>query len=154
MEITEIRIKLMNSRDEKLKAFCTITFNGEFVVRDIKIIEGTKGPFVAMPSRKVTDHCSRCGGKNHVRAHFCNDCGMKLDPERIRRYGQGRLRLHTDIAHPINAECRHKIQSSIIKAYKKETERSRSPDYVPTDIEVDFPREGESPGSLGAGAMG
>ena len=58
MEITEVRVKLMDEPGERLQAFCSITFDDAFVVRDLKIIEGTTGPFVAMPSRKLTAHCS------------------------------------------------------------------------------------------------
>ena len=57
MEITEVRIKLMEDNNERLQAFCSVTFDDAFVVRDLKIIEGTKGSFVAMPSRKLTDRC-------------------------------------------------------------------------------------------------
>ena len=57
MEITEVRVKLMDEPGERLQAFCSITFDDAFVVRDLKIIEGTTGPFVAMPSRKLTGHC-------------------------------------------------------------------------------------------------
>jgi stage V sporulation protein G len=50
MEITEVRVTL---RDEnKLKAFVSITFDNCFVVRGLKVIEGAKGTFVAMPSRR------------------------------------------------------------------------------------------------------
>ena len=68
VEITEVRIKLMEEPGERLKAFCSITFDNCFVVRDLKIIDGTNGPFVAMPSRKLTSHCPGCGMKNHLRA--------------------------------------------------------------------------------------
>jgi stage V sporulation protein G len=54
MDITEVRIKLMEESEDRLRAFCSITFDQAFVVRDLKIIEGTNGPFVAMPSRKMT----------------------------------------------------------------------------------------------------
>ena len=128
----------MNSRDEKLKAFCTITFNDEFVIRDIKIIEGTSGPFVAMPSRKVTDHCGRCSTKNHLKAKFCNGCGLKLDPNRLKRLKRGAIRLHTDIAHPINSACRERIQSQIIETFLEELERSRDPDYTAPDIDEEL----------------
>lgn len=53
MEITEIRISL--HEDNKLKAFASITFDDCFVVRGLKLIEGSKGIFVAMPSRKRPD---------------------------------------------------------------------------------------------------
>ena len=59
-----------------------MTLDGEFVVRDLKLIEGANGLFVAMPSRKLTDKCPKCGGKNHLRARFCNGCGGKLDETR------------------------------------------------------------------------
>ena len=61
MVITEVRIKLMedNNENERLQAFCSVTFDDAFVIRDLKIIEGTKGSFVAMPSRKLTDRCHR-----------------------------------------------------------------------------------------------
>src|SRR5207248_1435999 len=66
--ITEVRIKLMEDNNERLQAFCSVTFDDCFVIRDLKIIEGTKGSFVAMPSRKLTDRCPGCGSKNHLRA--------------------------------------------------------------------------------------
>ena len=77
MEITEVRIKLMEKSDDRLQAFCSITFDNCFVVRDLKIIDGTSGPFVAMPSRKLTSHCHQCGSKNHLKAGYCNQCGAK-----------------------------------------------------------------------------
>ena len=69
MVITEVRIKLMedHNENERLQAFCSVTFDDAFVVRDLKIIEGTKGSFVAMPSRKLTDRCGGCGCKNQGR---------------------------------------------------------------------------------------
>ena len=60
---TEVRIKLMEDPGERLQAFCSITFDNSFVVRDLKIIEGSNGPFVAMPSRKLTDRCSHCSAR-------------------------------------------------------------------------------------------
>ena len=101
MVITEVRIKLMEDNNERLQAFCSVTFDDAFVVRDLKIIEGTKGSFVAMPSRKLTDRCGQCGCKNHLRARYCNQCGHKLDEDRATRDADGRAKLHADIAHPI-----------------------------------------------------
>jgi stage V sporulation protein G len=130
--ITEVRIKLMedNNENERLQAFCSVTFDDAFVVRDLKIIEGTKGSFVAMPSRKLTDRCPGCGSKNHLRARFCNQCGGKLDEDRATRDVDGRVKLHADIAHPINSACREVIQSAVLKAFHAEKERSKQPGYV------------------------
>ena len=84
MVITEVRIKLMDgsNENERLQAFCSVTFDNAYVVRDLKIIEGTKGSFVAMPSRKLTDRCPQCSCKNHLRARYCNNCGGRLDEDR------------------------------------------------------------------------
>lgn len=53
MEVTEIRLRLRD--EEKLKAFASVTFDDCFVVRDLKVIDGTNGLFVAMPSRRMPD---------------------------------------------------------------------------------------------------
>lgn len=55
MEISDVRIRLVNKGDNKLKAVASITIDGCFVVHDIKIIESTEGAFIAMPSRKTND---------------------------------------------------------------------------------------------------
>ncbi len=130
MEITEIRIKLMSDPNERLQAFCSLTFDGSFVIRDLKIIQGTKGSFVAMPSRKLTDHCPRCSAKNHLRAQFCNECGVRLHQDRALKSDDGRAKLYADIAHPINSECREMIQEQVLIAYVSEVERSKQPGYV------------------------
>src|SRR5256885_10243763 len=95
----------MEDNNERLQAFCSVTFDDAFVVRDLKIIEGTKGSFVAMPSRKLTDRCPGCGCKNHLRARFCNQCGGRLDEDRATRDATGRAKLHAAIAPPINSPC-------------------------------------------------
>ena len=52
MEITDVRIRKI-SNDGKMKAIVSVTFDNEFVVHDIKVIEGQNGLFIAMPSRKT-----------------------------------------------------------------------------------------------------
>ena len=135
MEITEVRIKLTDDSDDRLQAFCSITFDDAFVVRDLKIIEGTNGPFVAMPSRKLTTHCNRCRSKNHIRANYCNQCGGRMSDEHSSREHAsrddgGRAKLYADIAHPINSACREMIQNRVVEEYRKERELSQRPDYV------------------------
>lgn len=79
MEVTEVRV---NPKDEdRLKAFVTVTFDNCFIVRDMKIIRGNKGLFVAMPSKR-------------------------------RRNGT-----FTEVAHPLNAEMRTKIESFVLDEY-------------------------------------
>ena len=54
MQITDVRVRKV-SKEGKMKAIVSITLDNEFVVHDIKVIEGEKGMFIAMPSRKATD---------------------------------------------------------------------------------------------------
>ena len=54
MRITDVRVRKM-TQDSKMKAIVSITIDDEFVVHDIKVIEGEKGLFIAMPSKKAAD---------------------------------------------------------------------------------------------------
>ena len=80
MEITDIRLRKVNS-ENRMKAVASVTFDNEFVVHDIKVIESENGLFIAMPSRKTPN---------------------------------GEFK---DIAHPINAETREKLQKAILDEY-------------------------------------
>ena len=54
MQITDVRVRKV-AKEGKMKAIVSITIDNEFVVHDIKVIEGEKGIFIAMPSRKAAD---------------------------------------------------------------------------------------------------
>ena len=82
VKITDVRVRKV-TEEGKMRAIISVTFDEEFVVHDIKIIEGLNGLFIAMPSRKMAD---------------------------------GEFR---DIAHPINAATRKKIQEAIFVEYEK-----------------------------------
>lgn len=130
MKITEILVKLVAMKNnERIRAFCSITFDDAFVVRDLKIVEGTKGLLLAMPSRKLTDRCPKCGCKNHRRARYCNRCGDTLTPSVPGDTGH-REKWHADIAHPINTMFRELVHSAVLAAYQEERERSKQPGYV------------------------
>jgi stage V sporulation protein G len=83
MDITSIRLRKVGAGG-KMKAVVSVTFDNEFVVHDIKVVDGANGLFVAMPSRKT--------------------------PE-------GEFR---DIAHPISAVSREKIQVKVLQEYERE----------------------------------
>jgi len=125
LNITEVRVKLLGSRSDRLRAFCSITIDGDFVVHDIRVIEGRQGRFVAMPSRKLSYNCSHCGGKNHLRAKYCNECGHKLDERKAVSETRGRDKFHVDVAHPINTACRQMLQAKVLEAYEEELARNR-----------------------------
>jgi len=130
MDISEIRIRLLANQRDKLRAFASLTIDDCLVVRDIKIIEGPHGLFVAMPSRKLCDRCPRCGGKNHLRAAHCNDCGQRLSEKRGSMDERGRPRLYADTCHPISQEARDFVQGALLEAYGEELERSKQEGYV------------------------
>ena len=81
MVITDVRIRKIDV-DGKMKAVASVTFDNEFVVHDIKVIESHNGLFIAMPSRKTPDGDFK------------------------------------DIAHPINAEVRERLQLAILDKYE------------------------------------
>jgi len=137
MNITEVRVKLVKDNAERLRAFCSVTLDAAFVIRDLKVIDGTSGPFVAMPSRKLADRCPKCGSKNHLKARFCNDCGARLKEDRTPRDSQARVKRHADGAHPLNTACREQVQSAVIEAYRKELEAAKHPDYKPQAYDED-----------------
>ena len=83
MEITDVRIRRLNTNTQtnKMRAIVSITLDEEFVIHDIKVIQGTDKLFIAMPSRKMEDGT------------------------------------YQDIAHPIKADFREKIQTAILARY-------------------------------------
>ncbi|MAI35580.1 MAG: stage V sporulation protein G [Rhodopirellula sp.] len=127
MEITEIRIKLMERSEDRLRGFCSITIENAFVIRDLKIIDGTNGPFVAMPSRKLSSNCQRCRHKNHLRSNYCNHCGTKLQQDDVEYAAPQKL--YADVAHPINSECREEIQQAVLAELAAELSRCEQPGY-------------------------
>lgn len=121
MEITEVKVILKEGPDKKLKAYATLTLDGCFVVRNVKVINGNKGLFVAMPSRKMRESCPKCNYKNAIRSRFCNQCGLSV-PAHVAPDVNSEVRQseHRDIAHPITLECREYIQKRVLQAYESE----------------------------------
>ena len=141
MNITEIRIKLVPGKRDKLRGFASITVDDCIVIRDIKIIDGGQGVFIAMPSRKLCDRCPSCAGKNHLRARYCAECGTRQDRTRAETDERGRPRLYADVAHPIHQRAREFVQGAVLNEYGLELERSSKEGYVATtfdDLDYDY----------------
>ncbi|MDR3183102.1 MAG: septation protein SpoVG family protein [Planctomycetaceae bacterium] len=141
MEITEVNVRLIEEQSKRVLAFCSITFDNCFVVRDVKIIAGPNDIFIAMPSRKVTARCPRCQSKNSMRAFYCNHCGHRLPPE-SEDFLHRTTKLYADIAHPINQQCREMIQKRVLAAYHQELELSQQPGYISSYQDTDYDDEG------------
>ncbi len=131
MQISEVQIRLNDRAGDRLRAYCSITLDNEFVIRDLRVIDGPHGPFVAMPSRRLVAGCVRCGQKNHLRARFCNECGTSLPERPVRTDASGREKLYADVAHPTNTACRNGIEQSILRAFEEELRLAAKPGYVP-----------------------
>jgi stage V sporulation protein G len=129
MEITEARVILKDSQDKKLRAYATVTFDNVFVVRDIKVIEGGTGLFIAMPSRKVKHACPKCAFKNELRSKYCNQCAAPLpveaNPQRAEE-GPSSQAEHRDIAHPITQSFREYLQKKVLEVYVQEKAKVHS----------------------------
>ncbi|MDD5584693.1 MAG: septation protein SpoVG family protein [Candidatus Omnitrophica bacterium] len=125
MEITEVRISLRDNEGKRLKAYATVTFDNSFAVRNIKVVEGNSGLFVAMPAKKMKQFCPRCGKKVDVGSHYCNHCGVQLPPA-PREANPGTIAnkqaTHQDLAHPINQQFRDYLQSKVLDSYYREKE--------------------------------
>lgn len=123
MEITEIRVFLKEGQDKKLKGYATVTFDDVFVVRNIKVIQGSTGLFIAMPSRKLKSACPKCSFKNEAGSKFCNKCGGTL-PVQEKPVTPIDMAVteseHRDIAHPVTQQFREYLQKKILDAYQKE----------------------------------
>ena len=130
MVITDVRIRLITEGNDRLLAICAVEMDDEFVIWGIKVIQGRNGLFVAMPDSKVMDCCPKCHGKNHLRAHFCNKCGKKLEEKRAECDAHGYEKLHIDIVHPVNNGCRQYMKEVILDAYEDEIQEAKRPGYV------------------------
>ncbi|MCM1106055.1 MAG: septation regulator SpoVG [Blautia sp.] len=87
MRITDVRIRKVD-KDGKMKAVVSITIDDEFVVHDIKVIEGEKGLFIAMPSRKASDgeyrdiaHPINSGTREHIQRLILDKYRESLEEE-------------------------------------------------------------------------
>ena len=127
MQVTEIRVFLKEGQDKKLKAYTAVTFDNVFVVSNIKVIQGSNGLFIAMPSRRMRLTCPKCGFKNEVGSKFCSQCGASLP-----KYSHEATAVrdtkaeHRDIAHPITQEFRGYLQTEILAAYQAEVVKNLS----------------------------
>lgn len=132
MTITDVRIKVISDTGfGRLCGFASIIIDDCFCVRDLKVIDRGAGRyFISMPSRKITDHCAACGGKNALAARHCCACGERLADDRAPRDGEGRQKLYADIAHPVTVAGRRLVEAAVLGAYRRELVLADQPGYV------------------------
>ncbi|HKY62018.1 MAG TPA: septation regulator SpoVG [bacterium] len=115
MEITEVRVFPVN--EEKLKAYATVTFDDCFVVRDLKVIHGNTGLFVAMPSKKRKD-----GTFKDIAHPLNNEFRSKIEKVVLDCYEKEK-----DLAHP------HPPREEGPKVESKTPDQIKPEDYAAPD---------------------
>lgn len=95
MDITDVRV--FPVEEDKLKAYVTITLDNCFVIRDLKVISGTSGLFIAMPAKRRKDGS------------------------------------YKDIAHPLNANTRDRMEKMILEEYARQVKRVAETGALPVD---------------------
>lgn len=120
MRITEVRIHFPKNCRGRLLAFASITLDHCFVVRDMKIIDGNDGLFVAMPTYKVTYPCHECQAKVPLWHAYCGMCGVEqLEVDNVPKLANGDIKYYADIVHPLTAEFRRYMDEEILWAYNE-----------------------------------
>lgn len=144
LKITRVQIIVLPVTEQPLCGYCSVTFNECFVIHDLRILRGPDRLFVAMPSRKRTLPCQKCGHRNQVQARFCNVCGDGLrDPSPAAAAAAGE-RIHVDIAHPLTSEFRQRLEDAILTEYLKQVSpeslaRLPVPHFRPVEVPVGEP---------------
>jgi stage V sporulation protein G len=128
VEITEVKITLRD--EEKLKAFVSITFDNAFVVRGLKIISGSKGYFVSMPSRKRKD-----GSHQDIAHPINNDMRKQIEDIILDEYEK--------------IKSKNLTEAKIKRTEGDETEQAEAPETTETtetpEAEEDSERTGDVP---------
>lgn len=99
-----------------LRAFAKVALVGElgkFLMTDVKVIQGKRGLFVAMPSRRVMDLCPHCGGKNVLSANYCNWCSRilpQIPADKDQKH-------YSDVFFPLDATSRQAFEAGVLEQY-------------------------------------
>lgn len=127
MTITDTRVSLIGEgAQDGLAAYCAVTFDHVFVVRDVRVVKIDGRTYVSMPERKIQSACPHCRERNALRARFCGECGGRLpDPPAHDAHGRP-TRFLVDVVHPIRREFRAELERTVIDAYQAERSRNHS----------------------------
>ena len=117
MEITSIRISKIKSENSIVKAVVSVVFDTCFVVNNIKIIDGIRGLFIGMPSRKSRIECQMCKAKIDSGSIYCSECGKSV-PIKAGEYDSRKD--DRDIAHPITNDFREHVSQRILEEYNND----------------------------------
>ena len=137
MNVTGVRIHL--EKHFELKAYATVELDGEFVVRQVKVIQKNGKLSVYFPSRKQTTPCPKCRHPVPITDEFCGRCSEDQGPQEprleelrnwLRLEPSERLSVHMEVAHPVTKECRQEIERVVLEAYRRELAHRRDTQAV------------------------
>ena len=114
MKATEVKVNLADPAEHPVKAYASLTFDREFAVHGIKLVELHGTLHLSMPARKMKLRCPYCGVRNISHAKYCNECGMSVLEVEIPN-----SEAYRDIAHPVAAGFRKYLERCILAAYEQ-----------------------------------
>ncbi len=116
MTITECRCTLVN--DGRMLALASVVFDHCFVINSMRVIDGSKGLFVAMPDRPLTDNCPRCRCRNSILSNYCNRCGDILPKKPLPLTPSGGVQATIDVCYPITQVMRKLLEKTVLETYR------------------------------------
>jgi stage V sporulation protein G len=111
MEVTKVEVRLSKTAD-RLLATASIILDNELAIHEIRVVRRNGSGMIAMPSRKATVQCP-CGERMSFDCSYCPACAKR------NAQPKPSTRLHNDIAHPISAGLRKRIEDSVLAAYQR-----------------------------------
>lgn len=125
MNVTAVNVHLENHTT--LRAYCEVELDGEFVLKQVKVVEKNGRFIVGMPSKQRSTPCTKCHTPCSILYEFCPACSLSQGPqepriEQIRKHSNiapgDIVSFYSDMFHPINSDCRRKIEDAVMAAYR------------------------------------
>lgn len=122
MRVSDVQITLANESDtnDNLLAYAVVTFDGQLMVHDVKVIDSRHGPFVVMPNQRIKVACPRCRVRNPNNNNYCGHCGREMPRPEPTPDARGNFR---DVTHPTVPWLRTHINEAVLETYYRELDR-------------------------------
>ena len=133
MNVTKVTVHL--EQHWTLRAYCEVELDGEFVLKQVKIVEKAGRFIIGMPSKQRTTPCldKTCNTPCSILYRYCPNCaanqGEQEDRVEMIRQHVGekdgeKISFYSDLFHPINADCRAKLERAVLAEYKRVKEEA------------------------------
>jgi DNA-binding cell septation regulator SpoVG len=113
VKITSVKIRTPDEAHRGgILAFCSVTYDDEITIHDIKLMAGSKGSFIIMPQKWPKMVCQKCGQHMDIVANYCSKCGNELEKPGDRGKSMS-------IVHPVTQDARDVLQGAIVAEYDR-----------------------------------